>query len=272
MFMAEKNMLRNLSNGEVQQVLTTIDHLHRSDPETTLTEYFYNHLKQTFGNAHYCSGLYQTEPFAVLEHEVPTLDSDWVALVDRHSPDHPIARKLATNPSTGLDFTKRGDFQSTVLYNDVYRHIQSEHQMWITVKGANEILSCIYSREKAYSEQETTMLNLLLPHVEQAWTHWQRTRKLKQELATLKNAIFQSEEEEAAAARLRLAIDALSPRQRDVVECVAAGFDNQQVADDLKISALTVKKHLQAIFHAMDVRHRTELAAKWHRAYSVSLY
>lgn len=90
--------------------------------------------------------------------------------------------------------------------------------------------------------------------------------------ASAPRSIFQTEAEEAAAAQIRQMIDVLTPRQCDVVELVALGKDNQQIADDLKISILTVKKHLQMVFQSLEVQHRTELAAKWHHAHSVTLY
>jgi DNA-binding NarL/FixJ family response regulator len=67
-------------------------------------------------------------------------------------------------------------------------------------------------------------------------------------------------------------IDALTQRQRDVVELVAEGRDNQQIADEMQISILTVKKHLQTVFRTLNASHRTQLAATWHRAHSVKLY
>jgi DNA-binding NarL/FixJ family response regulator len=68
---------------------------------------------------------------------------------------------------------------------------------------------------------------------------------------------------------MRKLLNALTPRQRDVVELLASGKDNQQIADELQISVLTVKKHLQAVFQSLEVQHRTELAAKWHQAHSI---
>ena len=115
-------------------------------------------------------------------------------------------------------------------------------------------------------------MGMILPHLELAWTHWKQTRSLKKELKLLTDSIFQTEEQEAVAARLRRMIDALSPRQREVIELVAAGLDNQQIADELNISKRTVQKHLELIFQSMAVQHRTELAAKWHQAHSVRLY
>jgi RNA polymerase sigma factor (sigma-70 family) len=116
------------------------------------------------------------------------------------------------------------------------------------------------------------MMHIIQPHMETAWKNWKQTRSLKQEVDLLKNSTFQSEEEEATAARLRKNIETLTARQRDVVEWVAHGKDNQQIADELHISVGTVKKHLQLVFQSMEVQHRTELAAKWHQAHSVQLY
>jgi DNA-binding NarL/FixJ family response regulator len=47
---------------------------------------------------------------------------------------------------------------------------------------------------------------------------------------------------------------------------VAKGNDNQQIAEKLRISIFTVKKHLQHTFQTMGIHHRTELAALWHEA------
>jgi DNA-binding NarL/FixJ family response regulator len=88
----------------------------------------------------------------------------------------------------------------------------------------------------------------------------------------LEETFVQSAEEEAAATQVRNKIESLTPRQREVVELVSLGEDNQQIADELHISVLTVKKHLQAVFPTMKVMHRTELTAKWHQAHCITLY
>jgi DNA-binding CsgD family transcriptional regulator len=164
------------------------------------------------------------------------------------------------------------EFHKSTLYNEFYEKVQAQNQLWVGIPDNNQLLNCVYSRETQYTDAELSMLCMIQPHLESAWKNWKRERSFKQELDVLKGSIFQSEEEEAAAARIRKRLDALTPRQRDVVELVALGMDNQQIADELKVSVLTVKKHLQTIFHSMDVHHRTELAAKWHQAHSVKLY
>jgi DNA-binding NarL/FixJ family response regulator len=42
-------------------------------------------------------------------------------------------------------------------------------------------------------------------------------------------------------------IDRLSPRQKDVSKLLILGYDNYEIADELYISVLTVKCHVQAI-------------------------
>jgi DNA-binding NarL/FixJ family response regulator len=60
--------------------------------------------------------------------------------------------------------------------------------------------------------------------------------------------------------------DALTPREQDVWELVAAGLSNQAIAARLRLSENTVKYHLQHLFAKLGVRNRTEAALKFARA------
>jgi DNA-binding CsgD family transcriptional regulator len=53
--------------------------------------------------------------------------------------------------------------------------------------------------------------------------------------------------------------DVLSPREREVVRCVAGGMTNAEAARALSISIKTVKAHLANIFAKAGVRSRREL-------------
>lgn len=70
----------------------------------------------------------------------------------------------------------------------------------------------------------------------------------------------------AAEAAEGAAADALTPREQDVWELVAAGLSNQAIAARLKLSENTVKYHLQHLFAKLGVKNRTEAALKYARA------
>jgi len=58
----------------------------------------------------------------------------------------------------------------------------------------------------------------------------------------------------------------LSPREREVLDHVALGARNKQIASALAISEFTVKRHVQNILHKLGLPTRRELAAFWARA------
>lgn len=50
----------------------------------------------------------------------------------------------------------------------------------------------------------------------------------------------------------------LTPREREVLECVAQGFNNRQIAEHLFISSKTVRNHISHIFDKLGIAHRAE--------------
>lgn len=55
----------------------------------------------------------------------------------------------------------------------------------------------------------------------------------------------------------------LSPREREVLEALAKGWTNNQIADALAITPDTVKNHVQYIFLKLGVTNRTQAALHW---------
>lgn len=51
----------------------------------------------------------------------------------------------------------------------------------------------------------------------------------------------------------------LTPRQRDLVELIAQGLDNAQIAARLSLSEKTVKNHITSIFMKLEVENRSQL-------------
>jgi len=66
------------------------------------------------------------------------------------------------------------------------------------------------------------------------------------------------------AERRRHPPPALTKRQREVLQLMAAGYGNAQIARTLVVSDGTVRKHLENIFQRLDVRSRTAAVAHAH--------
>jgi predicted ATPase/DNA-binding CsgD family transcriptional regulator len=58
------------------------------------------------------------------------------------------------------------------------------------------------------------------------------------------------------------AVDGLTPRELEVARLVARGLTNRQVAESLVVTEKTAANHLQRVLDKLDVRSRTQLAAR----------
>jgi len=90
-----------------------------------------------------------------------------------------------------------------------------------------------------------TRNHILLPD-EPAWTTFCR------ELA----AFLEPEADAGRAADT--AFDALTPREAEVLNCVARGLSNNELANSLRISEKTVRNHLTTIFSKLGVSRRAQ--------------
>ena len=63
-------------------------------------------------------------------------------------------------------------------------------------------------------------------------------------------------------------VEGLSPREREILELLAAGFPNKEIADRLGLTDGTVRWHLRHVYNKLHVRSRTEAALKFHSAKS----
>ncbi|OLT30009.1 DNA-binding response regulator [Actinomadura sp. CNU-125] len=66
--------------------------------------------------------------------------------------------------------------------------------------------------------------------------------------------------------RARTALDALTPRERDVVVAVARGRANADIAAELFVSLATVKAHVSTVLDKLGLDNRTQIALLAHDA------
>jgi len=80
---------------------------------------------------------------------------------------------------------------------------------------------------------------------------------MSREIARKVIASFQ--EPVAAAAE----VEGLSPREHEILELLAGGFSNKQIASRVGLTDGTVRWHLRHVYHKLHVRSRTEAAVKF---------
>jgi two-component system response regulator DesR len=57
----------------------------------------------------------------------------------------------------------------------------------------------------------------------------------------------------------------LSEREREVLELIAAGYTNKEIAEELYLSPHTVKEHTSALYRKLGARNRAEAVQRAQR-------
>jgi DNA-binding CsgD family transcriptional regulator len=141
---------------------------------------------------------------------------------------------------TIADFYSARQWHSTGMYTDLYRPKGLEHELMLSLPydagsgtpGPGKTLRMFLFRGPGsdFSEADRAVLTLLRPHIHQAWLDAERRRRPVAELTA---------------------------RQRQLIDLLAAGHTNRQIARKLGISEGTVRKHLEQIYRRLDVSSRT---------------
>jgi DNA-binding CsgD family transcriptional regulator len=171
-----------------------------------------------------------------------------VEVFDHYFHEHPLVRAHSRNAhavTTRIsDLLRPAEFHRLPLYNDYYRPIRIEHTMAMPIHVDERFLvSFVFNRERAkFCERERDLSEVLRPHVANLYRY---------SVALDRMPLLPSD-----LSRRRTAL-ALTPREREVLDWVAAGKTNRDVAAILGASPRTVEKHLERIFEKLGVETRT---------------
>ena len=101
-------------------------------------------------------------------------------------------------------------------------------------------------RSRDLGERERLILRLLRPHLAATY----RWAEVRRRLATA-SAEFDPD-----------TVAALTPREREVMRCVADGLTNHDISTALVVELSTVRKHLEHVYEKLGVRSRTAAVAR----------
>lgn len=140
------------------------------------------------------------------------------------------------------DFMSRKEFHRTDLYQELARPLGVEDmvRLWLDPHGAQGARLEFDRPDRRFQDSDRAVLDLLLPHLKQ----FRRN-------AVARRRPFSWPSNGAG----------LSPREREILELVAQGLTNAQVARTLWISPGTVRKHLENAYEKLNVHTRTGAVA-----------
>ncbi len=136
------------------------------------------------------------------------------------------------------DFYTMREFRGSGMWAEYMRQAEFAREMLTCLAGTpGRTVRLVLFRGPGpdFSERERTMLWLLRPHLQRLYQH------------------------RAAA---RSGVTSLTPRQRELLELVAAGHTNHQIARRLGVSESTARKHLEHVFARLRVTSRAAAVAR----------
>lgn len=181
------------------------------------------------------------------------ISADVHAAVHRHLADNPLYRWRKARATSISDLLTRRQWQRTALYGEAYSQVHQQDGLALDVDlGHGAMLTLNVTRaSRGYTAAERMALTLLGPHAQAQW------RRL----------CLQQRKSQAARQALSPGSPAavvLSPREREVLQWVANGNTNAEIATMLELSAGTVKRHLENIYRKLGAVNRQDAVARMH--------
>ena len=173
------------------------------------------------------------------------------AAVHRYLADNPLYRQRRAQATSISDLLTHRQWQRTALYREAYAQVGQQDGLALDVDlGHGGMLTLNVTRaSRGYTAAERTALTLLGPH---AQAQWRRLCLQQRERMAAVNSLSPASP----------AADVLSAREREVLQWVANGSTNTQIAEMLGLKAGTVKRHLENIYRKLGVVSRQDALAR----------
>jgi DNA-binding CsgD family transcriptional regulator len=170
---------------------------------------------------------------------------------DHHFREHPLVQvhgeHVHPHAHRISDSLSLAEFRRTPLYADYYRRIGIDHVLALPVhQGNGWLVSWVLNRRgRDFSDREAALLDQVRAPLARLFgqTSWSPAAAAR--------------DESAARAPTLSALAPLTPRERELLQWVAAGKTDRDIASIVGISVRTVHKHLQHTYAKLGVETRT---------------
>lgn len=135
------------------------------------------------------------------------------------------------------DFCTAQEHHDSAIYQEYLKAFGVEHEIMVVLPlGHQHTVRLLFSRGlgSGFTERDRAVLQLLRPHLGEILRRSDAARRGTPDL---------------------------TPRQWELMRLVAGGYTNGQIARRLVLSEGTVRKHLENVFHRLDVTNRTAAIA-----------
>jgi len=179
------------------------------------------------------------------------------ACFDRHFNEHPLVRYHAYlhGPDTHRisDSVPFSRFRETPLYNEYYRRVGLDYAVALPLWVDEQLLVSfvLNRRRRDFSDHEREILEMLRGGLSALYRHSLALQRARDGSSQLDRMLGSS------PAGVPDGHWRLTPREREVLQWLARGKADRDIAEILDISARTVHKHLQRIYEKLGVENRT---------------
>lgn len=191
---------------------------------------------------------------SVVSDQPDTISQRQIEVFDRYFYEHPLVCAHGRNPAGAVtlrisDCVSQQAFRESALYNDYYREIRIDHVTAVPIYVDRRFLvSLVLNRSNvAFTDHEIELLETIRPH-----------------LANLYRLGIAADRVREVPADVPFGAPdvPLTPREREVLDWVAAGKTNRDIAAIVGASPRTVEKHLERIYEKLGVETRTAAAMR----------